>query len=45
MPRCVRRGHTHMLIESVVIIIIKGKHLPLHVVVNAVLYLNSFLLK
>ena len=45
MPCCVRRGHTNMLIESVVIIIIKGKHLPLHVIVNAVLYLNSFLLK
>jgi hypothetical protein len=33
MPRCLRWGHTNMLIESVVIIIIKGKHLPLYVVV------------
>ena len=35
MPRCVRWRHKNMLIESVVmiIIIIKGNHLPLHVVV------------
>ena len=44
MPRCLRWEHTNMLIESVVIIIIKGKHLPLHVeVVLAVFFLPDLI--
>ena len=43
MPHFLRRWHNNLLIESVVIIIIKTKHLPLHVVVVVeVFFLSGF---